>query len=134
MPEARSFIISERVSFSSILATIQIRLLPALHHLYSLLLLPISNFVNSCGNRAGIGLNECPKRAHSPFLSVFHSAPFSLLSRLDYCPLCPPAVQSIVVAHTKLCQFMSKSGRHRPQRMSEARIFTIFERVSIGCI
>ena len=52
--------------------------------------LPITNFVNSCANQPGIGLKECPKRAHSPFMGAFHSAPFSLLSRLDYCPHSPP--------------------------------------------
>ena len=52
--------------------------------------LPKPNVVNSNAKRAGIGLKECLKRAHSPFSGAFHSAPFSLLSRLDYCPLSPP--------------------------------------------
>ena len=50
--------------------------------LHSLLLLPVRNFVNFFAIRAGIGLKKCLKRAHPRFLNAFHSAPFSLLSRL----------------------------------------------------
>jgi hypothetical protein len=91
---------------------------------YIIFPLPIPNFVNSCANRAGIGLKECPKRAHSPFLSAFHSAPFSLLSRLDYCPLCPPRHSLYRYPYLTL-SILVRIGRHRLERMPEARSFTI---------